>query len=134
MRYGEQVLEVNELKGLMKEIAGKVGLEGNFTNHSGKRTCATQLYQAGIDEQEIGHRSEVAVRKYKRSNSALQERVSEVLNPPNVKKMTCRTTVVEMSEFENNREENLNPPSDSMVTRGAVKKSVFNNCVFHFKP
>lgn len=69
----------------MKEIAGKAGLEGNFTNHSGKRTCATQLYQAGIDEQEImsrtGHRSEEAVRKYKRSNSALQERVSEDLNP-----------------------------------------------------
>lgn len=85
MRYGEQVLRVNKLKGLMKEIAGKAGLEGNFTNHSGKRTCATQLYQAGIDEQEImsrtGHRSEEAVRKYKRSNSALQERVSEDLNP-----------------------------------------------------
>lgn len=42
--------------------------------------------------------------------------------------------MVEMSESENNREENLNPPSDSMVTRGAVQKSVFNNCVFHFKP
>lgn len=86
VRYGEQVLGVNKLKGLMMEIAGKEGMEGNFTNYSGKRTCATQLYQAGIDEQEImsrtGHRSEVAVRKYKRSNSALQERVSEVLNPP----------------------------------------------------
>lgn len=81
-----------------------------------------------------GHRSEVAVRKYKRSNSALQERVSEVLNPPNVKKMKCETTVVEMSESENNRKENLNPQSDCMVTRGAVPKSIFNNCVFHFKP
>lgn len=114
-------------------------MEGNFTNYSGKRTCATQLYQAGIDDQEImsrtGHRSEVAVRKYKRSNSALQERVSEVLNPPpHVKKMKCETTMVEMSKSENNREGNLNPPSDSMVTRGAVQKSVFNNCVFHFKP
>lgn len=114
-------------------------MEGNFTNYSGKRTCATQLYQAGIDDQEImsrtGHRSEVAVRKYKRSNSALQERVSEVLNPPpHVKKMKCETTMVERSKSENNREGNLNPPSDSMVTRGAVQKSVFNNCVFHFKP
>lgn len=86
----------------MKEIAGNAGLEGNFTNHSGKRTCATKLYQAGINDQEMmyrtGYRSEVAVRKYKRSNSALQERVSEVLNPPNVKKMKCETTIVEMSE------------------------------------
>ncbi|XP_062598901.1 uncharacterized protein LOC134260347, partial [Saccostrea cucullata] len=53
VRYGEHVLGVNKLKGLMKEITGKAGLKGNFTNHSGKRTCATQLYHAGIDEQEI---------------------------------------------------------------------------------
>ena len=70
IRYGEQVLGINKIKELMKEITGKAGLVGNFTNHSGKRTCATQLYQAGVDEQEImsrtGHRSETAVRKYKR--------------------------------------------------------------------
>jgi hypothetical protein len=42
LRYGEEVLGVNKLKGLMKEITGKAGTEGNFTNLSGKRTCATQ--------------------------------------------------------------------------------------------
>ena len=47
IRYGEQVLGINKIKGLMKEITGQAGLVGNFTNHSGKRTCATQLYQAG---------------------------------------------------------------------------------------
>ena len=47
IRYGEQVLGINKIKGLMKEITGKAGLVGNFTNHSGKRTSATQLYQAG---------------------------------------------------------------------------------------
>jgi hypothetical protein len=61
----------------MKEITGKAGIERNFTNPSGKRACATKLYHAGIDEQEImsrtDHRSETAVRKHKRSNSALQE-------------------------------------------------------------
>ena len=73
IRYGEQVLGINKIKGLMKEITGKAGLVGNFTNHSGKITCATQLYQAGVDEQEIKsrtvHRSKTNVRKYKRSNS-----------------------------------------------------------------
>lgn len=67
VQYGEQVLGVNKSKGLMKEIKGKAGLYGNFRNHSGKRACATQLYQDGIDGQEImsqtGHRSETAVRK-----------------------------------------------------------------------
>lgn len=52
----------------MKVIAEKGGLSGNFMNHSGKRTCATQMYIEGVPEQEImkrtGHRSE-AVRKYK---------------------------------------------------------------------
>ncbi|XP_078330429.1 uncharacterized protein LOC111100766 [Crassostrea virginica] len=90
IRYGEQVLGINKIKGLMKEITGKAGIVGNFTNHSGKRTCATQLYQAGVDEQEImsktGHRSETAVRKYKRSNSVLMENVSKVLDPPKMMK------------------------------------------------
>ena len=90
IRYGEQVLGINKIKGLMKEIIGQAGLVGNFTNHSGKRTCATQLYQAGVDEQEImsrtGHRSETAVRKYKRTNSVLMKNVSNVLDPPKMMK------------------------------------------------
>lgn len=49
-------------------ICDRAGLKGNFTNHSGKRTCAIQLYIAGVAEQEImartGHRSEKSVRKY----------------------------------------------------------------------
>ena len=61
-----------------------------ITNHSGTRTCATQLYQAGVDEQEImsrtGHRSETAVQKYKRSNSVLMENESKVLDPPKMMK------------------------------------------------
>ena len=53
IRYGEQVLGINKIKELMKEITGKAGLVGNFTNHSGKRTCATQLYQAGAMIQQL---------------------------------------------------------------------------------
>ncbi|KAK3082931.1 hypothetical protein FSP39_009329 [Pinctada imbricata] len=102
VRYGEQVLGINKLKGLMKEITGKAGLQENFTNHSGRRTCATQLYHAGVDEQEImqrtGHRSETADRKYKRTNSALQGHVSEILNPPTSKKVKCETTESENCE------------------------------------
>jgi hypothetical protein len=51
IRYGDQVLGINTIKGHMKEATGLAGLIGNFTNHSGKRTCATQLYQAGVDGQ-----------------------------------------------------------------------------------
>nr|XP_019920759.2 uncharacterized protein KIAA1958 [Crassostrea gigas] len=43
IRFGQQVVGVNKLKSFMKTITQKGGLKGNFTNHSGKRTCATQL-------------------------------------------------------------------------------------------
>ena len=56
----------------MKTICEKGELTGHYTNHSGKRTCATQLYNQNVDEQEImrrtGHRSTTAVRKYKRAS------------------------------------------------------------------
>ena len=75
---------------MMKEIALRAEIQGNFTNHSGKSTCATQLYMSGIDEQEImartGHRSEKAVRKYKQSCSEISKKVSAVLNQPALKR------------------------------------------------
>ena len=51
----------------MNEITQKGGLKGNYTNHSGKRSCV-KLYNSGVPEQEIrtqtGHPSETAIRKY----------------------------------------------------------------------
>ena len=57
-----------------------------FTNHSGKVTCATTLYESGqFDEQVIisrkGHRS-TAVRKYKRASNRMLQNVSDALQPP----------------------------------------------------
>ena len=70
---------------MIKTICKDAGISGNFTNQSGKRTCATTLYQAGVDEQSImmrtGHRSVQGVRKYKwPSNNQLKE-VSNILDP-----------------------------------------------------
>ncbi|XP_033759001.1 uncharacterized protein LOC117341257 [Pecten maximus] len=63
-----QPIVVNELNGNVKNMLKAAGFEGNYINHSGKRTCATSLYQAGFDEQLIMdrtvHRSR-AVRAYK---------------------------------------------------------------------
>ncbi|XP_060563169.1 uncharacterized protein LOC132722667, partial [Ruditapes philippinarum] len=44
VRLSNQVLGVNKLKGFMKEICQLAGLKGVYTNHSGKKTCATSLY------------------------------------------------------------------------------------------
>lgn len=86
IKYGNQVVGINKLKNMIKVICERAGLKGNFTNHSGKRTCATQLYIAGVDEQEImlrtGNRSEKSVRKYKQSCPEIQNKVAVILDPP----------------------------------------------------
>ncbi|XP_061176185.1 uncharacterized protein LOC133185143 [Saccostrea echinata] len=59
IRYSHQNVGINKLKNFMKVIAEKGDLSGNFTNHSGKRTCATQMYIAGVPEQEIMKRPDI---------------------------------------------------------------------------
>lgn len=70
----------------MKIICERGGLKCNYNDHSGKRSCATQHYMAGVDEQEImartGHRSEKSVRTYKQSSTKIQQLVASVLDPP----------------------------------------------------
>ena len=74
----------NTLKTMMQSIALKAGLPGRKTNHSLKATCATRLYNAGMDEQLImertGHRSVLGVRSYKRTSDLLIKNSSMVLN------------------------------------------------------
>jgi len=86
IRYGTQPIGINKLKTMMKCICDRAGLVGTYSNHSSKRTCATQLYLSGIDEQEImarmGHRSEKSVRKYKETGPEIQKKVASVLDPP----------------------------------------------------
>ena len=54
----------------MKDFCTQAGFKGFGTNHSGKVTCATELFKNNVDEQLImrqtGHRSTDAVRRYKR--------------------------------------------------------------------
>ena len=75
---------------MLKKFCHKAGFEGNFTNHSGKVTCATELFSNDIDEQLImkqtGHRSQDAVRKYKRPSAQHDAQVSVILQPPIPKK------------------------------------------------
>ena len=72
LRFSQQPVGVNTLGKLMKNMCQRVGLVGNFSNHSCKRTCATTLFNAGVDEQLImertGHCSN-AVRAYKLPSS-----------------------------------------------------------------
>ena len=71
-------------------MAEKAGIKGKYTNHSGKRSCATTLFQNGVDQHvqlimaimgRTGHRSN-AVRVYKHPSQTQQRHASELLDPP----------------------------------------------------
>ena len=89
-RYSAQVIGVNKLSTIVKNFCQKAGFQGFFTNHSGKVTCATELFRNNIDEQLImkqtGHRSQDAVRRYKRPSTEHELKVSDVLQPPEPKR------------------------------------------------
>ena len=95
----------------------KAGLQGDYTNHSGKRTCATSLFQNNIDEQMIkertGHRSD-AVGAYKVPSNIMKRDISNILEPENAE----------------NSEQKAKKPRDFFTagTAGAT----FNNCTFNF--
>ena len=103
-RYSKQVIGVNKLSNIVKRFCEKAGFEGYFTNHSGKVTCATELFKENIDEQLImkqtGHRSKDAVRQYKRPSFEHERQVSSILQPPAPKKMAT-SEVVSCSGQEN---------------------------------
>jgi hypothetical protein len=126
-KFGVQVIGRNRLSELMKEICGKAGFVGNFTNHSGKVTCATRLFQNNVDEQLImrqtGHRSN-AVRMYKRPGVEHDLQVSNLLQAPSPKKLR--------NENDDNKE-NLDSNSDACkdVTQ-AVDKAGNNTIAMTF--
>ena len=72
------------LGNVVKKVMGKAGFDGHFTNHSLRRSCATNLYDNGVPEQVIqettGHRSVEGVRAYKRTSSAMKRKMSAILN------------------------------------------------------
>ena len=123
----------------MKEMCGKAGLKGNFTNHSGKVTCASRLFEHNVDEQLImrltGHRSN-AVRLYKRPAVEHDLAVSRVLQPPSPKRaeVSCDYSKQNKSPLQAGIENQAPVPmSDAMDLQSpAAKKGVSMTFNFHF--
>ena len=84
IRFGKQAVGKNTLRNYIPNMCREAGIAGHFTSHSAKASCATQLFDARVDEQLVqertGHRSESSVRRYKRTTAALTEHVSNVLD------------------------------------------------------
>ena len=46
--YGEQVMGLNTLKKVVKEMLKNINFEGFFSNHSLRRTSTTRLFRGGV--------------------------------------------------------------------------------------
>ena len=88
--FSVQPVGLNSLKKYVQLMFRDAGIDWkaqnrNISNHSGKVTCCTRLYEKGFDEQSIagrsGHRSD-AIRVYKRPSHQLLKEVSNALQPP----------------------------------------------------
>ena len=59
------------------------GIKGHFCNHSTRKSTCTRLFQKGVDPQLIkeqtGHKSD-AIMRYKKSNLAMKQKVSDMLS------------------------------------------------------
>ncbi|CAG2247521.1 unnamed protein product [Mytilus edulis] len=93
IRFSVQPIGINTLSSKMKELFKAAGIsttDRNITNHSGKVTCCTTLFNAGFSDSTVksrsGHRS-TAVDTYKRPLETLQDNVSKAKTLS--KKMTC---------------------------------------------
>ena len=79
-RFSTQCVGVNTLKMMIKKMFEEAGIptEGrNITNHSGKVTCATNLFMANFDDKMVrsrtGHTSD-ALQTYKRPSKDMEKK------------------------------------------------------------
>ncbi|KAL5007210.1 hypothetical protein ScPMuIL_016016 [Solemya velum] len=80
--YMRIAISAHTLSKTVPRLCEEAGLEGFFTNHSLRASCASRLFENGVDEQLItertGHRS-LAIRQYKRTSNKLVRCVSDTV-------------------------------------------------------
>ena len=99
--YCDQPYGINKIKSTVKDICKMSGIDGKFTNHSLRATCASRMFAKNVPEQIIkeitGHRSE-CVRTYKRTSDKLKEKASRTLSVQSQKKTVETVKSVESGE------------------------------------
>ena len=80
--YSEQVLGLNNIKGVVKSLLKSAKLDGYFTNHSLRCTSTTRLFREGVDRKLIkeftGHTSD-AVDLYQVTSDKQREVMSKIV-------------------------------------------------------
>ena len=81
--YCDQPYGFSKIKTMVREVCKEAGLEGKFTYHTLRATCASRIYQNDVLEQFIkeamGHRSD-CVRYYKQTSDNFCETASKTLS------------------------------------------------------
>ena len=82
--FDAQVLGINTLGNLMKEISRDANLSIIYTNHSIRATAVTVLDNCGMEARHImavsGHKSEQSIRSYSRTSAGMKRVMSNQLN------------------------------------------------------
>ena len=114
--YSREVVGLNKIKEVVKELLSSAKIDGYFTNHSLRRTEGTCLFQAGIYRKLVkevtGHRSD-AVDAYQLTSDEQREQISRVISGESGEKFTkhvveCDQNKTSTSETE---KQSKSPPS-----------------------
>lgn len=91
--YKNQPLGNNSISNMMKEAAGIAGLEGNYTNHSGRKTSVKRLLDGNVAPQLIaqltGHKNVASLSSYAEADAKMQKRMSAVVAGGGDSHSTC---------------------------------------------
>ena len=91
----------NEIGKLMKTAAQSAGLQGNFTNHTVRKTCISRLMDAEVSlnyvAQLSGHRNLKSLDSYKAASADHQRKMSLILSPSG-QESTHQTSTVSVHE------------------------------------
>lgn len=77
------VVGIHTLEKIIPNMMATAGFHGKYTLHSLRASCATRLYQNGVDEQliaEVTGHSSIAIREYKRTDENMQRKICRMLD------------------------------------------------------
>ena len=123
----ETAVKKRSPKGTQKST--QAGFTGHFTNHSGKVTCATQLFKENVEQLiklQTSHRSD-AVRAYKRSTKSHALQVSNILQPPLPKKAAEAPEMEVFSGYHAENKESSVVPSQNLQSNLQQSSAMHSN-------
>ena len=131
-----QMVTNNQLETAIKKQIPKgtqkskqAGFNGRFIIHSGKVTCATQLFEENVDEQlQTGPRSD-AVPAYKRPTKSHALQISNILQPPLPKNAAKLPEMEVFGGYHAENKENSIVPAQNFQSNSQQSSVVHSNVI-----